>query len=167
MRGRGDVALQGSERRQGSEPGTGVAAARCAAAQRERAGTLSPAPGAGGTTISGATGGKRGHSDHAVCPSYPQGVADLEYALKKAGESKSVRFAKLLDGRSDGGRSAGGRSVSGRSVGGRSAGGVSTGSKAGSQAGGKGAHSGKRFKSRRGGGDVKGGWGWGHGKGWG
>ncbi|GFR52360.1 hypothetical protein Agub_g14918 [Astrephomene gubernaculifera] len=84
-----------------------------------------------------------------------KGVADLRHALRKAGESKSVRFAEAAAAKSEGGRSMGGRSAGGRSaggassVGGRSAGGRSSG-------GGKGAHSGERFKAKGAAGDVKG-----------
>ncbi|PNH02025.1 Ribosomal RNA-processing protein 12 [Tetrabaena socialis] len=90
-------------------------------------------------------------------------VADLGYALKKAGESKSVRFAEARSAaagaRSVGGRSAGGRSAaSGASGGGRSAasGGGRGGAARGGGAGGKGSHSGERFKAKDAAGDVKG-----------
>ncbi|PNW69821.1 hypothetical protein CHLRE_19g751197v5 [Chlamydomonas reinhardtii] len=87
-----------------------------------------------------------------------KGVADLKYAMKKAGESKSVRFAeaKSQGGRSMGGRSAGGRSEGGRSAGGRSAGGRSEGGRSTASRGGKSAHSGDRFKAKGATGDVKG-----------
>ncbi|GIL64267.1 hypothetical protein Vafri_18268 [Volvox africanus] len=82
-----------------------------------------------------------------------RGVADLKYALKKAGDSRSVRFAEAAKSLA-GARSSGGRSVGAASAGGRSAGGRSTAS--GKSAGGKGAHSGDRFKAKKAAGDVKG-----------
>ncbi|KAG2487102.1 hypothetical protein HYH03_014215 [Edaphochlamys debaryana] len=84
-----------------------------------------------------------------------RGVADLRYAMKKAGESKSVRFAEARSagGRSTGARSAGGRSAGGASAGGRSAGGRSAAS---AGRGGMSAHSGDRFKAKGASGDVKG-----------
>ncbi|KAG2424708.1 hypothetical protein HXX76_014284 [Chlamydomonas incerta] len=87
-----------------------------------------------------------------------KGVADLKYAMKKAGESKSVRFAEARSqgGRSVGGHSAGGRSEGGRSAGGRSAGGRSEGGRSTASRGGKSAHSGDRFKAKGATGDVKG-----------
>ncbi|GIL82209.1 hypothetical protein Vretifemale_11129 [Volvox reticuliferus] len=85
-----------------------------------------------------------------------RGVADLKYALKKAGDSRSVRFAEAAKSQA-GARSVGGRSAGAASAGGRSAGGRSTASGAsGKGAGGKGAHSGDRFRAKKASGDVKG-----------
>ncbi|GLI63541.1 hypothetical protein VaNZ11_006530 [Volvox africanus] len=85
-----------------------------------------------------------------------RGVADLKYALKKAGDSRSVRFAEAAKS-VVGARSIGGRSVGAASAGGRSAGGRSTASGAsGKGAGGKGAHSGDRFRAKKAAGDVRG-----------
>ncbi|EFJ51860.1 hypothetical protein VOLCADRAFT_87463 [Volvox carteri f. nagariensis] len=93
-----------------------------------------------------------------------KGVADLKYALKKAGDSRSVRFAEaaksLAGARSAAARSSGGRSSA--SAGGRSEGGRSSGAPGGGPRGrqdgkgGKGAHSGERFKAKNASGDVKG-----------
>ncbi|GLC60588.1 hypothetical protein PLESTB_001631100 [Pleodorina starrii] len=91
-----------------------------------------------------------------------RGVADLKYALKKAGDSRSVRFAEAAKSMA-GGKSAGGRSVA-SSAGGKSAGGRSSGTAGGREGrggrhqdkGGKGAHSGERFKAKGAAGDVKG-----------
>jgi hypothetical protein len=104
---------------------------------------------------------RRAHAHGQACHS-AQPEAPARFRAQPRTPPRSAAGGRSAAGRSAAGRSAGGKSVGGRSAGGRSAGGRSAGGRSSQSAGGrgreggKGAHSGERYKAKSAAGDVKG-----------